>query len=120
MVQRRNDKGRQTRDIVKGMMMVSQIAYSMLAPLALGGVLGYWLDRWLGCSPWLMLLFLFAGIAAGYRGVWHLVKGYTKEEPQVVLSTPSKCPDTKAKETEKAFQQWKKERSKEDSGAAHE
>lgn len=100
--------------------MISQIAYSMLAPLALGGVLGYWLDKLLGTSPWLLLLLLFVGIAAGYRGVWHLVKGYTKEEPTATFSVPSKSVDVKAQEAEAEFQQWKRERDKEDSGEAHE
>lgn len=34
---------------------------------------GLWLDRKLGTSPWLMLLCLCFGFAAGMRGVWRHV-----------------------------------------------
>jgi ATP synthase protein I len=35
---------------------------------------GYYLDRWLGTSPWMLLLFLVFGLIAGFRGVMRSVK----------------------------------------------
>jgi ATP synthase protein I len=40
--------------------------------LGLGG--GYWADRWLGTSPWLLLLGLGTGIAAGFVNLFRSLK----------------------------------------------
>ena len=40
----------------------------------IGLVIGMYLDRTLGSTPWLMLLFLGLGFAAGFRGVLRAVR----------------------------------------------
>jgi ATP synthase protein I len=40
---------------------------------ALGLGVGYWMDRWLGSSPWLTLLGLGFGIAAGFVNLFRSV-----------------------------------------------
>jgi ATP synthase protein I len=40
--------------------------------IGLGG--GYYADRWLGTSPWLMLVGLALGIAAGFVSLFRAVK----------------------------------------------
>lgn len=40
-----------------------------LSNVAAGVLIGYYLDRWLGTSPWLFLLFLFIGMAAAIYNV---------------------------------------------------
>lgn len=42
-----------------------RVAVEMVAALGVGGVLGWLLDGWLGTRPWLMVVFLFLGVAAG-------------------------------------------------------
>ena len=37
----------------------------MASALFVGAVLGWFLDKWLGTRPWLLLLFLVLGMAAG-------------------------------------------------------
>ncbi|MFQ5899075.1 MAG: AtpZ/AtpI family protein [Candidatus Methylomirabilia bacterium] len=39
-----------------------------------GALLGYFLDRWLGSSPWLTLLGLGIGIASGFRELFRTIK----------------------------------------------
>ncbi len=46
---------------------VTTIAFMMVVP----GLLGYWLDSWLGTIPLFAALGLVAGISAG---VWQLIK----------------------------------------------
>jgi ATP synthase protein I len=46
-----------------------EMAVSVVLPL----LVGIWLDRKAGTSPWLMLLFLCFGFAAGVRAVWRYV-----------------------------------------------
>jgi ATP synthase protein I len=41
------------------------------APLG-GGIVGWLLDRWLGTKPWLMLVMLFLGFAAGVFNVMRI------------------------------------------------
>ncbi len=31
---------------------------------------GMWLDRWLGTSPWFLILFVFGGASAGFYSVY--------------------------------------------------
>ena len=35
---------------------------------------GYWADRWLGTQPWLLLLGLGVGIAAGFVNLFRAIK----------------------------------------------
>lgn len=46
-----------------------RIAVEMLAALLVGGVIGWLLDRWLGTAPFMFLLFIALGAAAGMRNV---------------------------------------------------
>ena len=45
----------------------------------IGLVIGYYLDRAAGTSPWLMLLFLGFGFVAGFRGVLRAVRREDRE-----------------------------------------
>ena len=42
--------------------------------VAIGLAIGWWLDGKAGTAPWLMLVFLGLGLAAGFRGVLRAVK----------------------------------------------
>ena len=44
-----------------------------------GSVLGYFLDRWLGSSPWLTLIGLGLGIVAGFRELFRSIKASERE-----------------------------------------
>lgn len=42
--------------------------------IAIGGVIGYYLDKFFGTSPYLLLFFLLMGIIAGFRNLWQFIK----------------------------------------------
>ncbi len=42
-----------------------RIGMEMVAALIVGGVIGWFLDRFFGTEPWLLLVFLVLGFAAG-------------------------------------------------------
>ena len=44
----------------------------MVAATFIGLAMGYYLDRWLGTSPWLTLIFLLLGIVSGFRNIFIL------------------------------------------------
>jgi ATP synthase protein I len=43
------------------------IPTTLAASVVVGCVIGLYLDKWLGTGPWMLLLFLVLGIAAGIR-----------------------------------------------------
>ena len=48
----------------------------VLAISVVGGTLGgYYADRWLGTSPWLTLLGIALGMAAGFLNVFRILLG---------------------------------------------
>lgn len=51
-------------------------AFGIAATTIVGGGIGWMLDRWLQTGPWLFLLFLLLGIAAGF---WDLLKAVDQE-----------------------------------------
>lgn len=46
------------------------IGLHMVSGTAVGGLIGYFLDKWLDTRPWLTLVFLVVGIIAGFRNVY--------------------------------------------------
>ncbi len=49
-----------------------RVGVELVSALAVGLAIGWGLDRWLGTKPWLLLLFVLAGGAAGILNVWRL------------------------------------------------
>ena len=46
-----------------------KVGIELLAGVVFGVVVGVFLDRWLGTTPWLLIVFLLLGIGAGIRNV---------------------------------------------------
>ena len=49
---------------------LSTIGVSLVAATAIGLLIGYGLDAWLGTSPWLTMLFALFGIVAGFLNLF--------------------------------------------------
>jgi ATP synthase protein I len=47
----------------------ASLGIEMAVATFIGWGIGYWLDSQLGTEPWLMLVFLLLGVAAGFKGV---------------------------------------------------
>jgi ATP synthase protein I len=52
----------------------SSIGFSIALSIFIGLGIGVWLDRKFDTSPWLTLIFLGLGIAAGYRNIGLAIK----------------------------------------------
>ena len=42
--------------------------------VVVGFLIGTWLDEWLETAPWFLLIFGIAGVIAGYRSMFRMVK----------------------------------------------
>jgi ATP synthase protein I len=60
--------------LIKGLTLVTQIAFLIIACLFVGVFLGSMLDKWLGTSPWLLLLLSMLGVAAAFKALYDLLK----------------------------------------------
>jgi ATP synthase protein I len=58
---------------------LSSIGFALVIATVIGLGGGYWLDRWLGTAPWLMLIGLGLGIAAGFVNLFRSVKRAERE-----------------------------------------
>lgn len=50
--------------------MASSMGMSLVVATFMGLGLGYWLDKKLGTAPWLLLVGLLIGIAAGFKNIF--------------------------------------------------
>lgn len=53
----------------RGMAMGMRLSSEFVAAIVVGGLIGFGLDKWLGTTPWLFLLFFVLGLAAAILNV---------------------------------------------------
>lgn len=68
--------------LIKTLGFLSSVGMSMVAATFIGLAMGYYLDRWLGTSPWLTLVFLLFGIIAGFRNIYILTDRELKRQQE--------------------------------------
>jgi ATP synthase protein I len=58
-----------------GLGLAMRIGVEIVAALIVGAGIGILLDRWLGTTPWLLVVFFILGSAAGMLNVYRVVRG---------------------------------------------
>jgi F0F1-type ATP synthase assembly protein I len=58
------------RQLFQSLAMVSSMGISVVLAIAIGVWFGLTLDRWFNTKPWFFYIFLFIGIAAGFKNVY--------------------------------------------------
>jgi F0F1-type ATP synthase assembly protein I len=61
---------RDKRDLLQSLAMVSSMGISVVLAIGIGVWFGLTLDRWFGTKPWFFYIFLFIGIAAGFKNIY--------------------------------------------------
>ncbi len=56
--------------------LAMRVGVELVSALAIGVFIGWLLDRWLGTGPWLMLVFILLGGAAGILNVYRMARGF--------------------------------------------
>jgi len=64
-----------------GMSRGLRLGSEFIAAILVGAGIGYLLDLWLGTSPWIMLVMLLAGFAAGVLNVTRAANDMNKAAP---------------------------------------
>ncbi len=57
-----------------------KMSTEMVAAVLVGTIIGFILDNWFGTKPWLILIFFFAGVAAGILNVVRSAKKMQNKE----------------------------------------
>jgi len=68
------------REWLRSLGFLSSLGISMVAASFIGLFIGYTLDGWWGTSPWMTLLWLGFGIAAGFRNIFILTRRALREQ----------------------------------------
>lgn len=61
---------RKRNELFRSLAMVSSMGISAALAIGIGVWFGLTLDRWLGTQPWFFYIFLFIGIAAGFKNIY--------------------------------------------------
>jgi len=69
----RNNNG-QGNEFMRALAVLSQIGITIIMCVAVGIFLGLMLDRWLGTSPWLLIVFTLLGIIAAFKSIFDFAK----------------------------------------------
>jgi ATP synthase protein I len=59
----------------QGLALGFRIGIELVTAVVVSGAIGWAIDRWLGTKPWVMLVMLILGIAAGMLNVYRAVTG---------------------------------------------
>jgi ATP synthase protein I len=74
--QERGDAGRQpARPALSSGAEFAGLGLQFAGSLCLFGLLGWWLDRRLGTTPWLLILLIFVGAGAAFYSMYRRVFG---------------------------------------------
>ncbi|OGH03949.1 MAG: hypothetical protein A2600_00255 [Candidatus Lambdaproteobacteria bacterium RIFOXYD1_FULL_56_27] len=52
----------------------SAVGIEMGLSVAAGALIGHGLDQYLGTKPWMLFLWFFAGVLAGFRALWRTLQ----------------------------------------------
>ena len=66
---------RKTQLPTGGMALAGRVTTELVAGVVVGTFIGWALDKWLGTTPTLMVVFFFIGSAAGMMNVWRALTG---------------------------------------------
>lgn len=64
----------ETPNRMRKYLRLSTVGLELGLSVLIGLFIGQYLDEWLGTEPWLLLLFLILGMAAGFRSIFRLLR----------------------------------------------
>ena len=58
-----------TKEVANDSAIAMELPFTLVGAVVFGGLIGYFVDKWLHTSPWLMIVFGGLGFVAGIREV---------------------------------------------------
>jgi len=80
MSRRDNERKAPVSKMLRPLTLVMQLGYTMLSPIGMGLLMGYYFDKWFNCSPWGMMFFTVMGILGAYKAAYTSFGKYTKNK----------------------------------------
>lgn len=71
-----DDKGKTGSGVLRGLGTLASLGITLVAATFIGLVIGIYLDKYFHTAPWLTIIFLLFGIAAGFKNMYSLAKKY--------------------------------------------
>ena len=68
------DEENKDKSVYKQLFNASTVGMALVSGMLVGGAIGYFLDKWLGTSPWLLFIFLIFGVIAGIKNAINYMK----------------------------------------------
>ena len=68
------------RQLFRSLGFLSGVGISMVAASFIGLFIGIYLDKWLDTKPWMTIIWLGFGIAAGFRNIFILTRRALREQ----------------------------------------
>ncbi|MDO4778979.1 MAG: AtpZ/AtpI family protein [Tissierellia bacterium] len=65
---------------MKNLLLISQLAYTILAPILVGLFLGGLLDKWLKTGGFFAIFLMLLGVVSGFINAYKLIMKLNKEE----------------------------------------
>lgn len=73
-IPKNNNEEEKDKPVYKQLFNASSVGMALVSGMLVGGAIGYFLDKWLGTSPWLLFIFLIFGFIAGIKNAIHYMK----------------------------------------------
>jgi ATP synthase protein I len=67
---------------LRGSWKYMAVGTDMVAATVVGALVGYWLDKWLGTEPWLLVIWFLLGVLAGFYMVYRKTQLDLNEPPR--------------------------------------
>jgi ATP synthase protein I len=71
---------RETRRYIRELAYYSSLGLQVALSIFIGVAIGVYLDRRFDYYPWLTLIFLVLGIAAGFRNIWLAIRKSERDQ----------------------------------------
>ncbi len=81
MATKKRDNKKYNRTVFQSLTMISQFGINMIVPIVLCSLAGYYLDKRLGTSCLVIILF-FVGALAGFRNIYLFAQKIFRQPPQ--------------------------------------
>lgn len=75
-----NDDQQDRKAFFRELGRYSALGFEMALSVLIGIGIGYYLDKWFGTAPWLMIIWLGFGFVAGFRSLYRAALRSEKEQ----------------------------------------